>query len=285
MNINFNMASQRRKTATFLTKAPPSLVSDNGLHIYYGDSWLPLISPLRSITFPRALVTQTNTPSVAAAATTTTTDAPNFSRPRETSHHQHLPKLPKVLHKHRAGTTPATTTTTRTTTRKTTKRKTHDTIQVWDGARADQEYGSGLQIRRLAGGMGIAVCGRYTDRPRAGQVRHDAFLAHLVEGRMEDTMLALQAQVEEARRRGLRDLATEICYRDDQTLTQDPGMLWNSQMVGAERRLNDRFICRAEALWGTPRLHPYHVSGEKVGMCVSSLADDRQDRVVSVLNI
>lgn len=104
---------------------------------------------------------------------------------------------------------------------------------------------------------------------------------------MEATMLALQARVEAARRRGLRDLRTEICYRDDQTLAQDPtGMLWNSQMVAAEQRLNRRFICRAEGLWGPPRLHAYHVSREKVGMCVSGslVVDDRLDRVVSVVD-
>lgn len=181
----------------------------------------------------------------------------------------------------------------------TTRRKQHhhrhhhqDTIQVWDSSRADHEYGSGLQIPRLAGGMGIAVRGVYADRPRAGQqARPDAFLAHLVEGRMEETMQTLTSQVEEAWRRwGLRSLQTDVCYRDDQTLEQDPGMLWNSQMVGGERRLNDRFLGRVEELWGhgtPPRLHPYHVCcGDKVGMCISAgIVDGRPGRVVSVVNI
>lgn len=183
-------------------------------------------------------------------------------------------------------------TTTTTTTRRGKNASHADAIvQVWDSARADLECGNGLQIRRLAGGMGIAVRGQYGERSRAGsgQVRHDAFLAHLVEGRMEQTMQALVAQVEEAvRRRGLRDLQTDICYRDDQTLDQDSGMIWNSQMIAVERRLNDRFICRAEELWGcTPRLHPYHVSGDKVGMRVSGLVDGNGTlgRVVSVIKI
>lgn len=304
MATNLNRNGQRIKTMAFIKKAPQRPAGDNSLHIYYGDSWLPLISPLRSLAFPGALATaQTKTRS--SSLTVASTYTPNFSRPQKSITYQSLSKLPNVLHKHRAagmmtavtaaGAGATTTTTTTTIARRKPHllhhHRQHDTVQVWDSSRADHEHGSGLQIRRLAGGLGIAVRGVYADRPRAGPqpARPDAFLAHLVEGRMEETMQTLVAQVEEARRRwGLRDLATDVCYRDDQTLEQDPGMLWNSHMVAAERRLNDRFIGRVEELWGgTPRLHPYHVCGDQVGMCISAgFADGRPgSRVVSVMNI
>lgn len=274
--VNPNMKTQRHKTAALLRKtAQQPGAGENSLHIYYGDSWLPLLA---AQTHSLAMLpTRASSRTVATIPYTL-----NFSRPRESTL-QLLPKVPRVLHKPRPTTATGVSTTTRT------KRKTacQDIIQIWDGSRADQEYGSGLEIHHLAGGMGIAVRGRYTDRPRAGHVRYDAFLAHLVEGRMEETMQALAAQVEEARRRwGLRHLVTDICHRDDQTLDQDPGMIWNSQMIGSERRLNDRFICQAEALWDTPpRLHPYHVSSERVGMFVSSIAGGTLERMVSVVRI
>lgn len=199
------------------------------------------------------------------------TAATNFSRHRGTPYHQqqqqqhqhHLTKLPMaLLHRQQRAVIME-----------------NETIEVWDGCQADQEFGRGLQIQCLAGGMGIGVHGRYERGPKAGQVRYDAFLAHLVEGRMEDTMLVLQAQVEEARKKGLVDIKTVVCYRDDKTLNQDPRMIWNSQMVAGEQRLNERFIQRVEMWWGPPLLRPYHVLDEKA-MCITS-----PDRIIKVTNI
>lgn len=152
----------------------------------------------------------------------------------------------------------------------------YDTIEVHDASHKDQESGRGLQIPRLAGGLGIAVTGRYR---HAGVGRDDAFLAHLVEGRMRDTLKQLLGDVVEAKKSGLQVVRMVVCYRDEGTLGQDTRMVWNSKMVSAEVRLREALVLMVEEALGVlPELLPYHVLDEK-SVCIGP------ERFVRVLNL
>lgn len=156
----------------------------------------------------------------------------------------------------------------------------HDTIRVWDSTQKDQEFGKGLQIHRLAGGIGVAVTGHYRQGARAGQVRYDAFMAHLVEGRMRDTLKALLSDVEHARKKGFVVVKTTFCYRDEKTLNQDQRMIWSSRMVIDESKLRERLVQMAEnSLGDAPDLHPYHVLSEK------AMSITGPDRTVKIWDI
>lgn len=129
--------------------------------------------------------------------------------------------------------------------------------------------------------VGIAVTGQYRSSPKAGQVRYDAFLAHLVEGRMLDTLRRLLDGVDDARKDGLEDVNVVVCYRDEKTLKQDPRMLWTSRMALSELRLRERLLQLVEERLGDApaRLHPYHVLDEK------TLGISASDRMIRILNL
>lgn len=138
-----------------------------------------------------------------------------------------------------------------------------------DEVLGDQEFGPGLQTGPLSGGMAIGVVLTFADFPRAGQPRFDKFLAHLMEGKMQETFMSLQEQVEEVKRRQkVKKIEVWLCYRDQSSLWDDKGMLWNSQMICAEYRLVERFIEMTKGLSSYVQLHAYHVLQEQV-MCVT----------------
>lgn len=154
----------------------------------------------------------------------------------------------------------------------------NDTIEVYDSAKKAQELGRGLQIHCLAGGIGIAITGCYRQRLKHGQARYDAFLAHLVEGRMRETLKQLLVDVAEAKKKGLETLTFMVCYRDEKTLGQDKRMIWNSKTVSEEVKLRESLISMMEEVLGeTPDLVPYHVLDEK-SVCIGP------GRLVSINN-
>ncbi|KAJ4416916.1 hypothetical protein N0V82_006466 [Gnomoniopsis sp. IMI 355080] len=155
----------------------------------------------------------------------------------------------------------------------------YETIQVFDSAKKSQELGRGLQIHCLAGGIGIAVTGRYSHSLKSGQVRYDAFLAHLVEGRMRETLKQLLYDVAEAKKKGLNILSMLVCYRDEKTLGQDTRMIWNSRTVSEEVKLRESLMQMLEEVLGeTPDLVPYHVLNEK-SVCIDS------EKFIRIINI
>lgn len=155
----------------------------------------------------------------------------------------------------------------------------NDTVEVYDSVKKAQELGRGLQIHCLAGGIGVAVTGRYHHGPKHGQVRYDAFLAHLVEGRMRETLKQLLVEVAEAKKKGFQILTLLVCYRDEKTLGQDSRMIWNSKTVSEEVRLRESLISMVEEVLGeTPDMVPYHVLDEK-SVCIGP------ERLVSINNV
>lgn len=154
-----------------------------------------------------------------------------------------------------------------------------DTVEVYDSVKKAQELGHGLQIHCLAGGIGIAVTGCYSQRLKHGQVRYDAFLAHLVEGRMRETLKQLLLEVAEAKKKDLQIVTLLVCYRDEKTLGQDTRMVWNSKMVSEEVKLRESLISMVEEVLGeTPDLVPYHVLDEK-SVCIGP------ERLVKINNV
>lgn len=155
----------------------------------------------------------------------------------------------------------------------------NDPVEVYDSVKKAQELGRGLQIHCLAGGIGVAVTGRYYQGLKHGQVRYDAFLAHLVEGRMRETLKQLLVEVAEAKKKGLQILTLLVCYRDEKTLAQDTRMIWNSKTVSEEVKLRESVILMVEEVLGeTPGLVPYHVLDEK-SVCIGP------ERLVSINNV
>lgn len=145
-----------------------------------------------------------------------------------------------------------------------------------DKALADQEFGSGLQTGPLLGGMAIGVALSFEGSPKAGQPRLNKFLAHLMEGHMSETFDSIQGQVEEAKRRHcVKGIEVWLCYRDPASLSDDHGMIWNSQMINAEHRLVERFIEKSKGISSYVQLHPYHVLQEQD----MSVTEDGQIRI------
>lgn len=139
-----------------------------------------------------------------------------------------------------------------------------------------------MHIPSLAGAIGVAIIGDYAHPPRAGHVRHNAFMAHLVEGRMRDTLKTLLRDLELAKRKGLVVRRTTFRYRDEDTPRHDRRMIWSSRMVIEERRLRERLVLMvAEGLGKAPDLQPYHVLGDKV-MSVGGWGMGRAASVVDV---
>lgn len=70
-----------------------------------------------------------------------------------------------------------------------------------DSARQDQEGGAGLYTLGLACCIGISVCCTYAQEAEPGEIRHDAFLAHLADGPlMEKTFQSLKSKVDLAKK-------------------------------------------------------------------------------------
>ncbi|KAJ4386698.1 hypothetical protein N0V93_009596 [Gnomoniopsis smithogilvyi] len=152
-------------------------------------------------------------------------------------------------------------------------------VEVFDSTKKSQELGRGLQIHCLAGGIGIAMTGRYRQGLKPGQIRHDAFLAHLVEGRMRETLKQLLVDVAEAKKKGFITLSLLVCYRDEKTLSQDPRMVWNSKTISEEIRLRESLVqMLEEALDESPDLVPYNVLDEK-SICIGS------ERLIKINNV
>lgn len=155
----------------------------------------------------------------------------------------------------------------------------YEPVEIFDSTKRAHELGRGLQIHRLAGGIAIAVTGRYRHGLKPGQVRHDAFLAHLVEGRMRETLKKLLVDVAEAKKKGLHVLSMLVCYRDEKTLSQDTRMIWNSKTISEEVRLRESLIqMLEEELDESPDLVPYHVLNER-SVCIGS------DRLIRINNV
>ncbi|PSR74870.1 hypothetical protein BD289DRAFT_209734 [Coniella lustricola] len=195
-----------------------------------------------------------------------------------------------------------------------------DVVQVYDDVQKTPEAGKALQIQALAGGMGVAVTGRYRSRPAAhprnqsqsrlphsrhhrstsaasgmaaaaaaaannktnnpSEPRYDSFLAHLVEGRMQDTLKRLISDVDAAQKQGLRDVRMLVLYRDEKSLAEDPRMVWTRRMVASEAKLRERLVgMLEEELGATPALQAYHVLDEKA---LGITAADRDFRIQNV---
>lgn len=120
-----------------------------------------------------------------------------------------------------------------------------------DEAKQDREGGPGLYTLGLACCIGISVCGIYPRRAEPGEIRYNAFLAHLAEGPpMERTWQSLESKVERAKKNGLRDLEIQVCVVDPLTLREDeaPDMRWSQRMIDGQKKLNRDYIQKASGL-------------------------------------
>jgi hypothetical protein len=127
-----------------------------------------------------------------------------------------------------------------------------------DEARQDQEGGRGLYTLGLACCIGIGVCGTYTQEAEPGEIRYDAFLAHLADGpRMEKTWQSLRRKVDLAKEKGLGDLRMQVCVVDPPTLRKDKAgsMVWSRAMEDEQKKLNAVYVAKAAGLGaaGFPR--------------------------------
>lgn len=137
-----------------------------------------------------------------------------------------------------------------------------------DEAEQDREGGPGLHTLGLACCIGIGVCGKYSHRAEPGEIRYNAFLAHLVDGQaMESTWQSLKTKVDLAKRNGLKDLKIQVCVVDPSTLREDnvPNMRWSQGMIDDQRRLNHNYINKAAGLGDRgPRskvkVHQHHIN-------------------------
>lgn len=87
-----------------------------------------------------------------------------------------------------------------------------------------------------------------------GEIRHDAFLAHLADGpQMEKTWQSLKTKVDLAKSKGLTNLKIRVCVVNPSTLKEDetPGMRWSQAMVLEQQKINDDYVARAAGLLGT----------------------------------
>lgn len=128
-------------------------------------------------------------------------------------------------------------------------------VQI-DEAKQDQEDGTGLYTLGLACCIGISVCGMYAQKAERGEIRYDAFLAHLADGPlMEKTWQSLKSKVDRAKSNGLRDLKIRVCIVNPSTLKEDktPGMKWSQAMIVEQQKLNDHYVNKATSLLTTTR--------------------------------
>ncbi|POS78048.1 hypothetical protein DHEL01_v203563 [Diaporthe helianthi] len=118
-----------------------------------------------------------------------------------------------------------------------------------DEANQDPENGNGLYTLGLACCIGISVCGTYSQQAQPGEIRHNAFLAHLADGpAMERTWKSLESKVDRAKKSGLMGLRIQVCVVDPSTLREDKEMRWSKDMVDGQRRINDVYISKAAGL-------------------------------------
>ncbi|KAI7783693.1 hypothetical protein LA080_011402 [Diaporthe eres] len=125
-----------------------------------------------------------------------------------------------------------------------------------DEAKQDQEGGAGLYTLGLACCIGISVCGMFDRKAEPGEIRHDAFLAHLADGPlMEETWQLLKRKIDRAKSNGLTDLKIRICIVNPSTLNEDktPGMKWSQAMIIEQQKLNDHYVIKANSLLTTTR--------------------------------
>lgn len=91
-----------------------------------------------------------------------------------------------------------------------------------DEAKQDQEGGAGLYNLGLACCIGISVYDMYARKAEPGEIRYDAFLAHLADGPlMEKTWQSLKSKVDRAKSNGLTNLKIRVCIVDPSTLKED----------------------------------------------------------------
>lgn len=120
-----------------------------------------------------------------------------------------------------------------------------------DEAKQDQEGGAGLYTLGLACCIGISVCGMYDQKAEPGEIRYDAFLAHLADGPvMEKTWHSLKSKVDRAKSNGLTNLKIRVCIVNPSTLKEDktPDMKWSQAMIVEQQKLNDRYVIKAASL-------------------------------------
>lgn len=123
-----------------------------------------------------------------------------------------------------------------------------------DKAKQDQEGGAGLYTLGLACCIGISVCGRYAHKAEPGEIRYDAFLAHLADGPlMEKTWQSLKRKVDLAKSNGLTNLKIRVCIVNPSTLKEDrtQGMKWSQAMIVEQQKLNDFDVIKATSLLTT----------------------------------
>ncbi|KAK7716397.1 hypothetical protein SLS64_003551 [Diaporthe eres] len=125
-----------------------------------------------------------------------------------------------------------------------------------DEAKQDQEGGAGLYTLGLACCIGISVCGTYAQKAEPGEIRCDAFLAHLADGPlMEKTWQSLKSKVDRDKSNGLTDLKIRVCIVNPSTLKEDktPGMKWSQAIIIEQQKLNDYYVIKATSLLTTTR--------------------------------
>lgn len=120
-----------------------------------------------------------------------------------------------------------------------------------DEAKQDQVGGPGLFTLGLACCIGISVCGTYAQEAEPGEIRYDAFLAHLADGPlMEKTWQSLKSKVDLAKSNGLANLKIRVCVVDPATLKEDEtdGMNWTQAMIVEQQKLNNEYVNKAASL-------------------------------------
>ena len=120
-----------------------------------------------------------------------------------------------------------------------------------DEAKQDQEGGAGLYTLGLACCIGISVCGTYVEKAEPGEIRYNAFLAHLADGTdTEKTFQSLKSKVDLAKSNGLTNLKIQVCVVDPSTLKEDEteGMSWTQAMIVEQQKINEKYITKAASL-------------------------------------
>ncbi|KAG6361301.1 hypothetical protein INS49_009526 [Diaporthe citri] len=143
-----------------------------------------------------------------------------------------------------------------------------------DEAKQDQVGGAGLYTLGLACCIGISVCGTYAQEAEPGEIRYDAFLAHLADGPlMEKTWQSLKRNVDLAKSNGLTNLKIQVCIVDPSTLKEDNGMKWSQALIAEQQKINDDYIIKATSLLTTGSqkvdVHSHHINKE-VDMRITS---------------
>lgn len=110
------------------------------------------------------------------------------------------------------------------------------------------EGGQGLCTLSLVTCVGIAVVVAYNDPPRPGEPRPDKFLAHIDEDEGEEAADALQQQVGEAKRQGLKNMHVVACVLNPESLRERPEEPVDEATVQQQVHFNEQCIALAAGL-------------------------------------